>query len=201
MEEVDVESTDKLNELAIDVQQSLVVGLQGFHQRIVGVDDSAWHDGAADCFQARAPGCEVRAFVWSAKEQNAVCRDEYGSKMFSVVAPDLRRIDQGSLDDESTQRMSHENDWSLCSFPYASVGSQLCNKMLGMVVYPIPRRSIRKRRDIGIVPVHQNPYLLFLQYEGQQLRWPEDLGFLGRPCVVWISVQTVHEYHVHLAST
>ena len=73
---------------------------------------------------------------------------------------------QGSFHNQTTKRVRDEDNGTLCSLSDAPVRSQLSDQMFGMVVYFVLRCSICERSDIRIVPVDQDPYLLFFQYRG-----------------------------------
>lgn len=81
--------------------------------------------------------------------------------MLCVVATYLGRVYQSSFDHETSQGMGDEDDRPLGRFAYASVGSQLGNEMLGMVVYLVPGDPVGEGCDVCIVPVHQYARLLF----------------------------------------
>ena len=70
--------------------------------------------------------------------------------------------------------------------------------MFGMVVYFVLRCSICERSDVRIVPIDQDPYLLFFKYWGQQLRRPEDLALFSRPCIMRVAVQPMDKDDVNV---
>ena len=72
MEEVNVVTIHKLDELTIDVLQGFVVRLQRIYQRRATVQDLLRQDCTTYAFQPRAPLGEVRALMRSSEKKDPI---------------------------------------------------------------------------------------------------------------------------------
>lgn len=73
MKEVDVVLAHKLDKLAVDILQGLVVRLQRFDQLWLAIDNLPRHHCIAYPFKPTAPLRDIGPFVWCAQEQYAEC--------------------------------------------------------------------------------------------------------------------------------
>lgn len=69
--------------------------------------------------------------------------------------------------------------------------------MFGMVVYFIFGHSICKGCDIGIVTVGKDSGPLVFESSREEVGWPEDIGFGGRPSIQRVAVQAVDEDYIN----
>lgn len=199
MEEVNVKAVEDLNELAIDVLQGLIVGLEGIDQLRLRVHDLLRKHDGTDPFQSVAPLGNIGAVVRCAQEEDAVSGYEDGAIVLGLQASDFGAVDQGPLDHQTSQAMGHPNDGTLGSFA-AAVGDQLGNQMFGVVVYLIFRGAIGEACDIGIVSIDQDASLqaLILEFGGEGLSGPEDVCAFAGPSVAGLAVQAVDENDVDI---
>ena len=73
--------------------------------------------------------------------------------------------------------------------------------MLGMILYLVPGHSIRKTRDIRIIPIDQYTRSFFFEDGRQELQGPEHVGFLSCPCMGGAAVEAVDEDDIDIAAT
>jgi len=72
VKEEQVESFNKLRELAINVLQSLAVCFQSIYQLWGGIQRFLWNR-LAKPFEERPPTCKVRALMRRTQEEDAIC--------------------------------------------------------------------------------------------------------------------------------
>lgn len=134
MGHMNLETLVKVEKVAIDVLQSLVVLFQGFEEHRLALKHFLGRDGVCHLLQNDTPCCHIRSGVWRSQENDSKGGDEDRSGILLVLVSQVIGINEGSLDKNAAQAVCDEDDGILICALTFTIEGEVCDQCLSMLV-------------------------------------------------------------------